>query len=113
MADYPYTDRFEVHRTLSEPKGALALEILAELEEMAKSENATWETGQCSGTMYCGDHDHYDFLNEAFGKFAHVNALQRDMYPSQTKFEGEIIAMALDLFNAQEATARGHGKPGW
>ncbi len=111
MADYPYTDRFEVHRTLP-VKGRARAEILAELEEMAKSENATWETGQCSGTMYCGDHDHYDFLNEAFGKFAHVNALQRDMCPSQTKFEGEIIAMALDLFNAQEATARGHEPAG-
>ena len=33
------------------------------------------------------------FLNEAFGLFAHVNVLQRDMCPSATKFEGEIIAM--------------------
>ncbi len=54
--------------------------------------------------MYCGDHDHYDFLNEAFGLFAHVNALQRDMCPSATKFEAEIIAMTLDLLHAEAVT---------
>ncbi len=36
--------------------------------------------------------------------FAHVNALQRDMCPSQTKFEGEVIAMALDLMHAEAVT---------
>jgi len=71
---------------------------------MAKEEDAFWETGKCSGTMYCGDHDHYDFLAEAFGLYAHVNALQRDMCPSSTRFEGEIIAMALDLFHAETVT---------
>ena len=71
--------------------------MLEVLEAMASAEDRRWETGQCSGTMYCGDHDHYDFLNEAFAKFSHVNALQRDMCPSSTKFEAEIIAMTLDL----------------
>jgi glutamate/tyrosine decarboxylase-like PLP-dependent enzyme len=96
VAGYPYVDRFEVHRRLPEapvPRD----EVLAELTEMATTEDATWERGQCSGTMYCGDHDHYGFLAEAFGRFAHVNALQRDMCPSQTKFEAEIIAMTADL----------------
>jgi glutamate/tyrosine decarboxylase-like PLP-dependent enzyme len=54
--------------------------------------------------MYCGDHDHYDFMAEAFGRFAHVNVLQRDMCPSATKFEAEILAMALDLFHADAVT---------
>jgi sphinganine-1-phosphate aldolase len=53
--------------------------------------------------MYCGDHEHYEFMTEAFGRFAHVNALQRDMCPSMTKFEGEIIAMTLDILNADAA----------
>jgi sphinganine-1-phosphate aldolase len=63
-------------------------------------ENPVWEGGQCSGTMYCGDHEHYDFLNEAFANFSYVNSLQRDMCPSATKFEAEIIAMTLDLLGA-------------
>lgn len=101
--DYPYKDRFEVNRKLPE-QGRPREEILRELAEMASEEDAGWETGKCSGTMYCGDHDHYAFLTEAFGRFAHVNALQRDMCPSATRFEGEIIAMALDLFHGEAVT---------
>ena len=62
--------------------------------------------------MYCGDHEHYEFLTEAFGLFAHQNALQRDMCPSATQFEGEIIAMALDLFHAGERRATPPGGAG-
>ena len=103
MSDYPYQDRFPVQRTLPE-HGRPRADILSELATMAKEEDAFWETGKCSGTMYCGDHDHYEFLAEAFGLYAHVNALQRDMCPSSTRFEGEIIAMALDLFHAESVT---------
>ena len=100
MNDFPYADRFAVNRTLPD-RGRPRDEVLAEMRAMAEEEDAFWETGKVSGTMYCGDHDHYDFLGEAFGMFAHVNALQRDMCPSQTKFEGEVIAMALDLMHAE------------
>ncbi len=103
MAGYPYEDRYAVNRTLPE-KGRPREEILAELAAMAEEEDAFWETGKCSGTMYCGDHEHYAFMNEAFGRFAHVNALQRDMCPSQTKFEAEIIGMTLDVLNGQAVT---------
>jgi hypothetical protein len=44
------------------------------------------------------------FLKETFGLFAHMNALQRDICPSQTRFEGEIIGMALDLMDAGEVS---------
>lgn len=103
MSDYPYADRFPVHRVLPE-QGIPRDEVLAELTAMAAEEDSFWETGKISGTMYCGDHEHYDFLSAAFAKFAHVNALQRDMCPSQTKFEGEIIAMVLDLMHADAVT---------
>ena len=103
MNDYPYADRYAVNRTLPD-HGRPRAEVLAEMREMATEEDAFWETGKISGTMYCGDHEHYDFLNEAFGMYAHVNALQRDMCPSQTKYEGEVIAMALDLMHAEAVT---------
>ena len=96
---YPYAERLGVNRTLPE-RGRPREEILSELRAIAIEEDAVWEAGGCSGTMYCGDHQHYAFLKEAFGLFAHQNALQRDMCPSATRFEGEIIAMALDLFHA-------------
>jgi glutamate/tyrosine decarboxylase-like PLP-dependent enzyme len=103
MSAYPYAGRFDVKRKLPE-RGSPHDEVLAELSAIAADEDAFWETGKCSGTMYCGDHEHYEFLQAAFGRFAHVNALQRDMCPSMTKFEAEIIAMTLDLLNAGAVT---------
>ena len=100
MSKFPYAGRFEINRTLPD-KGRPREEILEELRTMAKEEDAFWETGKCSGTMYCGDHSHYDFMTDAFGMFAHVNVLQRDMCPSATKFEAEVIAMTLDLMHSE------------
>ncbi|MCC5950545.1 MAG: aspartate aminotransferase family protein [Acidimicrobiia bacterium] len=103
MSFYPYADRFPVNRTVPQ-QGRPREDILAELKALAAEEDAVWENGQVSGTMYCGDHDHYAFLNDVFGLFAHVNALQRDICPSQTRFEGEIIAMTLDMLHADAVT---------
>ena len=100
MSPAPYADLAPVHRTLPD-HGLPRDEVLAILRTMASTEDATWESGRCSGTMYCGDHDHYDFLNQAFALFSHVNVLQRDMCPSATRFESEIIAMTLDLLHAE------------
>ncbi|MGD0882573.1 MAG: pyridoxal-dependent decarboxylase [Acidimicrobiales bacterium] len=103
MSPFPYADRVPVHRTLPE-HGLPRDEVLGILRSMATDEDRSWETGKCSGTMYCGDHDHYAFLNEAFSLFSHVNALQRDICPSATRFEAEIIAMTLDLLHAESVT---------
>ena len=96
---FPYAQRFGVTRAIP-AKGRSRAEIVAEIGQMAGEEDAFWQTGKCSGTMYRGDLDHYEFLAQCFAPFAHVNALQRDMCPSATRFEGEIIAMALDLMHA-------------
>ncbi len=105
MADssyYPYADRYPVNARFPE-KGRAREEILRELKEMAAEEDNFWQTGKCSGTMYCGDMEHYAFMTEAFGFYSHVNVLQRDMCPSATRFEGEIIAMTLDMLHADAA----------
>jgi glutamate/tyrosine decarboxylase-like PLP-dependent enzyme len=73
--------------------------ILSEITDMAHAEDAQGDTGTVSGSLYCGDHDHYAFLGQVFDLFSHANVLQRDMYPSATKFEGEIIAMTSDLLH--------------
>src|SRR3954453_15674716 len=111
MATYPYTGRFPVNRTLPD-KGRPREDVLEELRTMATEEDAFWETGKCSGTMYCGDHEHYGFMTEAFGLYANVNALQRDMCPSATRFEGGVIAMTLDLLHGEAARERGHETAG-
>jgi sphinganine-1-phosphate aldolase len=98
-SSYPYATTHDVLRGMPS-EGRSRDSIIAELEEFARGEDKMWETGKCSGTMYCGDHTHYEFLGRAFELFAHVNALQRDMCPSMTKFEGEIIAITLDMLHA-------------
>ncbi|HEY4331804.1 MAG TPA: aminotransferase class V-fold PLP-dependent enzyme [Ilumatobacteraceae bacterium] len=104
MSTYPYADRYPVLRGMpSEGRDRGA--ILAELREMATAEDSFWQTGKASGSFYCGDMDHYAFMSEAFGLYGHMNALQRDVCPSATRFEGEIIAMGLDLFNASAKRA--------
>ena len=92
---YPYANTHDVLRGMPS-EGRARASILQELEGFAHDEDKMWETGKCSGTMYCGDHEHYEFMGRAFELFAHVNALQRDMCPSMTKFEGEIIAGPVD-----------------
>src|SRR6478735_3590362 len=96
---YPYAETHDVIRGMPS-EGRSRESILAELAGFAHDEDQFWEGGKVSGTMYCGDHEHYDFMGRAFELFAHVNALQRDICPSMTKFEGEIIAMTLDLLHA-------------
>ena len=103
MSTFPYADRFRVNRELP-AEGRPRQEILSEIEAMAALEDPTWESGKCSGTMYCGDHDHYEFMASAFERFAHVNILQRDMCPSATKMEAEVIAMTLDLLGGSQVT---------
>ena len=56
--------------------------------------------------MYSGDHEHYAFLNSVCALFSHVNALQRDMCPSMTRFESDVIAMTADLMHGHEVTKR-------
>jgi sphinganine-1-phosphate aldolase len=100
---YPYADAYGVIRKLPE-KGRAPESILEELRTIARGEDAAWENGRCSGTMYSGDHEHYDFLNSVFSCFSYVNSLQRDLCPSMTRFESDIIAMTLDMLHGDEVT---------
>lgn len=95
---YPYVDDYGTVKQIPE-EGLEEAAILGQLRSMAGREDGNWEGGKCSGTMYCGDREHYAFLNEAFGYFSHVNALQRDMCPSMSRFESEIIAMTLSILH--------------
>jgi glutamate/tyrosine decarboxylase-like PLP-dependent enzyme len=99
---FPYRDRFPTYRTIP-PEGRPRDEILAMLTEMATEEDHKGDAGRVSGSIYHGDHEHYGFLTEAFGAFAHANVLQRDMYPSATKLEGEIIAMTAAMLHGEAA----------
>jgi glutamate/tyrosine decarboxylase-like PLP-dependent enzyme len=107
MGLYPYADRFPVVRNFPQ-HGRPRTEILAEIEAMSEVEDSPYHEGKISGSIYSGDEAHYAFLNDVFGHYSHANVLQRDMYPSATRFEGEIIAMTLDMMHG-DASAGGTG----
>jgi glutamate/tyrosine decarboxylase-like PLP-dependent enzyme len=98
MGLYPYADRFPVVRDFPQ-QGRPRADILAEIEAMSEIEDSPYHEGKISGSIYSGDEAHYHFLNEVFGHYSHANVLQRDMYPSATRFEGEIIAMTADMMH--------------
>src|SRR5450756_1314596 len=95
---YPYRSRFKTYERL-EPTGRDRQSILDELAMMAHEEDRIADLGHVSGSIYHGGHDHYAFLTEAFRLFAHANVLQRDMYPSATKLEAEIVAMTAAMLH--------------
>jgi sphinganine-1-phosphate aldolase len=95
---YPYRARFKTYERL-EPAGRDRRSILDELATMASEEDQIADQGRVSGSIYHGGHDHYAFLTEAFRLFAHSNVLQRDMYPSATKLEAEIVAMTASMLH--------------
>jgi sphinganine-1-phosphate aldolase len=95
---YPYRARFKVYERF-EPAGRDRQSILDELTTMAAEEDRIADEGRVSGSIYHGGHDHYAFLTEAFRVFAHSNVLQRDMYPSATKLEAEIVAMTASMLH--------------
>lgn len=101
---YPYATEYGVVQKFPE-QGLEQGQILEQLRSIARREDSVWENGRCSGSLYCGDHQHYDFLNEVFGLFSHVNALQRDMCLSMNRFESEIIAMTLDMLHGEAVQA--------
>jgi glutamate/tyrosine decarboxylase-like PLP-dependent enzyme len=103
---YPYRDRYEIHRRLPS-EGVDREELLSQLSEMAEREDAPAREGKISGSLYHGGAEHFAFLAQVYRLFAHMNVLQRDMYPSATKFEGEILAMALALLNGEAASGEG------
>jgi glutamate/tyrosine decarboxylase-like PLP-dependent enzyme len=100
-AFFPYRRRYETHRALP-AQGVAREDVLAMVDDMAGQEDAIASAGRVSGSIYHGGEDHFAFLAAVFRRFAHVNVLQRDMYPSATKFEGEIVAMALDLLGGPD-----------
>jgi glutamate/tyrosine decarboxylase-like PLP-dependent enzyme len=98
---YPYRNRFRTYHRL-EPEGRDRQGILDELATMAGEEDRIADRGRVSGSIYHGGHDHYAFLTEAFRLFAHANVLQRDMYPSATKLEAEIVAMTASMLHGDD-----------
>ena len=108
-AMYPYRSEFESFRRIPE-HGVDRQALLDFTAAMADREDAKGLAGRVSGSIYHGGPDHYAYLEEVFGRFAHANVLQRDMYPSSTKFEGEIVAMTAAMLHGEEVAKHHPGE---
>ena len=86
---YPYRGRFESYTTLP-PTGRDRAEILHELRQIARSEDARWETGRISGSYYHGGKEHYAFLNEIFGLFLGSGHLEAQALERSTMLFGQL-----------------------
>ena len=95
---YPYRGRFKSYAEIP-ATGCEQEDIYQELAAIAEEEDQKWETGLVSGTMYHGGKEHYAFLNRVFSLYSYVNLIQRDMCPSGTKFESEIISMTAKMLH--------------
>jgi len=99
---YPYRNRFKTNASFPE-KGRDREEVYQELLTISQEEDKKWENGQVSGTMYHGGKEHYAFLNRVYSLFSYVNLLQRDLCPSGTKFEAEIVSMTAKMLHGDVA----------
>jgi len=100
---HPYKKLFQVFSELPE-KGRDEAEVLREIAYMSEEENKKWQGGRVSGTMYHGGMEHYAFLNKVFSMYSYVNILQRDLCPSGTKFEAEVLAMIGKMLHGDEVS---------
>ncbi|MBZ4400097.1 aminotransferase class V-fold PLP-dependent enzyme [Myxococcus faecalis] len=83
-------------------------EVLRELQALESQEEERWRDGKVSGAVYSGDSEHIDFLNRVYALHSQSNPLHADLWPSATKFEAEVIAMAATMLGADAANA---GRP--
>jgi len=99
-----YREHFETFAKLP-PVGRERGDILEMMREMAELEAARWREGYASGSVYNGDEEHIEFLNEVYAINSQANPLHTDLWPSAVKYESEIVAMTAHMLGADEAGA--------
>ncbi|NOT05835.1 MAG: aspartate aminotransferase family protein [Anaerolineales bacterium] len=91
--------------TLPFPKsGQPKTEILASMRH-ARDHDAQWHNGRVFGLVYHISDEIDDLLKEAYTMFFSENGLNPTAFPSLSKFENEIIAMASNLLGGDEQVA--------
>jgi len=95
----PYTEDFGTHTAMPE-QGRNRNEVLSELEQISSKEKDRWSDGFVSGTVYHGDQQHIEFLNQVYALNSQTNPLHSDLFPSISKYEAEIISMTADMLGS-------------
>ena len=102
----PYSERFPPNRAL--PEQAMSRDdVLAQVSELSRREQARWEDGFVSGGIYHGASEHVEFLNRIYGLQSQTNPLHFDLFPSTVKFETEVIEMVARMLGKGTAVHNG------
>ena len=97
----PYRGKFPTYTRLP-GEGREREEILEEMRAYYKLEESKWKDGYVSGTVYHGDQEHIDFLNEVYAINSQSNPMHFDTWPSSVKFEAEIVSMTANMLGADK-----------
>eukprot|EP00560_Eucampia_antarctica_P003150 CAMPEP_0197836132 /NCGR_PEP_ID=MMETSP1437-20131217/28080_1 /TAXON_ID=49252 ORGANISM="Eucampia antarctica, Strain CCMP1452" /NCGR_SAMPLE_ID=MMETSP1437 /ASSEMBLY_ACC=CAM_ASM_001096 /LENGTH=497 /DNA_ID=CAMNT_0043442081 /DNA_START=381 /DNA_END=1874 /DNA_ORIENTATION=+ len=73
--------------------------ILIELKTKADRENAKWENGMVSGTVYSGEKSLTELSNMVYSIYSLSNPLHADIWPTISQCEAEVISMTAGLVN--------------
>ena len=97
----PYREEFTTHAHIP-TVGRGREEIIAEMEALYSREESRWQDGFMSGTVYHGDREHIDFLNRVYGIMSQSNPIHFDTWPSNIKFEAEVVSMTANMLGAEK-----------
>lgn len=99
----PYSNTFEKNTAL--PKEGIEKEkVLDIIQQMVNMESERWQKGYVSGGIYHGQQEHIEFLNKVYSINSQSNPLHADIFPSNTKFESEVIAMVANMMGQGKTT---------
>lgn len=98
----PYNDTLPRHTHLP-AAGIDQDEIVDWMQTMRTTEEGRWQDGLVSGAVYHGGQEHIEFLNRVYALNSQANPLHADVWPSNTKFEAEIVAMTAQMLGGEQA----------
>ena len=97
----PYRSAFPTYARLPQ-QGVPRAQVLDTMRAMRDREEDRWADGFASGSVYNGDPEHIEFLNQVYAINSQANPLHADLWPSTVKFEAEIVAMTANMLGGVE-----------
>lgn len=95
----PYRDQFEVCAEIPD-RGRNKADIIKDMQTLSDLEQSRWKQGYASGAVYHGDEEHIHFLNQIYALYSQSNPLHADLWPSNAKYESEIVSMTAKMLGA-------------
>lgn len=88
-----------VRQKVTFPEEGLSDESLLKEIEKAGENDINWRGGEVWSLVYHASDNHKKILQKAHSRYFSTNALSPMAFPSLQKFETEVVAMTIDLFN--------------